>query len=108
MRLPARTRGRSPGPPSTRHRGSGATSRAPRAEPKPKEPIMPVDLLIKNGLVVDGTGVPGRHADIAITGGKIAEIGKLGGIAATRTIDAADCVVSPGFIDPHTHYDAQI
>jgi len=69
---------------------------------------MPVDLLIKNGLVVDGTGAPGRHADVAIVGGKIAEIGKLGGIAAAKSIEAADCVVSPGFIDPHTHYDAQI
>ncbi len=69
---------------------------------------MPVDLLIKNGLVVDGTGAPGRHADVAIAGGKVAEIGKLGGTAARETIDAADCVVSPGLIDPHTHYDAQI
>jgi len=69
---------------------------------------MPVDLLIKNGLVVDGTGAPGRHAEVAIAGRKIAEIGKLDGIAARETIDAADCVVAPGFIDPHTHYDAQI
>src|SRR5215472_12092105 len=69
---------------------------------------MPVDLLIKSGLVVDGTGAPGRHADVAIADGKIAEIGKLEGTAARRTIDAADCVVAPGFIDPHTHYDAQI
>ena len=69
---------------------------------------MPVDLLIKSGLVVDGTGAPGRHADVAIAGTKIAEIGKLDGIAARQTIDAADCVVAPGFIDPHTHYDAQI
>src|ERR1051326_7829290 len=69
---------------------------------------MPVDLLIKNGLVVDGTGAPGRHADVAIAGRKIADIGKLDGIAARETIDAADCVVAPGFIDPHTHYDAQI
>src|SRR6266567_4044384 len=69
---------------------------------------MPVDLLIKNGLVVDGTGAPGRHAEVAIAGRKIVEIGKLDGIAARETIDAADCVVAPGFIDPHTHYDAQI
>jgi N-acyl-D-aspartate/D-glutamate deacylase len=69
---------------------------------------MPLDLLIKNGLVVDGTGAPGRHADVAIADGKIAEIGKLGGAAARQTIEAADCVVAPGFIDPHTHYDAQI
>ena len=69
---------------------------------------MPLDLLIKNGLVVDGTGAPGRHADVAIADGKIAEIGKLAGAAAREVIDAADCVVAPGFIDPHTHYDAQI
>jgi N-acyl-D-amino-acid deacylase len=65
------------------------------------------DLLIKNGLVIDGTGAPGRHADVAITNGKISEIGRVGG-AAKQTLDASDCVVSPGFIDPHTHYDAQI
>jgi N-acyl-D-amino-acid deacylase len=69
---------------------------------------MPYDILIKNGLVVDGTGAPSRHADVAIAGGKIAEIGKIGGAAARETIDAADRVVAPGFIDPHTHYDAQI
>ena len=68
---------------------------------------MPFDLLIRNGLVIDGTGAPGRHADVAVSGGKIVEIGKgIGG--ARQTIDASDCVVSPGFIDPHTHYDAQI
>jgi N-acyl-D-amino-acid deacylase len=68
---------------------------------------MPFDLLIRNGLVIDGTGAPGRHADVAVSGGKIVEIGK--GIGSARqTIDASDCVVSPGFIDPHTHYDAQI
>jgi N-acyl-D-aspartate/D-glutamate deacylase len=68
---------------------------------------MPYDILIKNGLVVDGTGAPGRHADVAISGGTVAEIGKISDGAA-KTIDAADLVVSPGFIDPHTHYDAQI
>src|SRR4051794_15934709 len=68
---------------------------------------MPFDLLIRNGLVIDGTGAPGRHADVAVSGGKIAGIGKgLGG--AQQIIDASDCVVAPGFIDPHTHYDAQI
>jgi N-acyl-D-amino-acid deacylase len=68
---------------------------------------MAFDLVIQNGLVVDGTGGPARHADVAIAEGKIAEIGRVSG-AAKATIDAADCVVAPGFIDPHTHYDAQI
>jgi len=68
---------------------------------------MAYDLLIKNGLVVDGTGAPARHADVAVVNGKIAEIGRISG-GATETIDASDLVVAPGFIDPHTHYDAQI
>jgi N-acyl-D-amino-acid deacylase len=65
------------------------------------------DVLIKNGMVVDGTGAPQRRADIAVVGGKIAEIGKIT-TGAKKIIDASDLVVAPGFIDPHTHYDAQI
>jgi N-acyl-D-amino-acid deacylase len=65
------------------------------------------DLVIRNGLVVDGTGRPGIVADVAIQRGRIAEIGRIEA-SGTETIDAAGLVVCPGFIDPHTHYDPQI
>jgi N-acyl-D-aspartate/D-glutamate deacylase len=66
-----------------------------------------IDLLVKGGLVIDGTGAPARRADVAIAGGRIVEVGNLKD-GAKRTIDAAGLAVAPGFIDPHTHYDAQI
>src|SRR2546425_157202 len=68
---------------------------------------MTYDVLIENGAVIDGTGAPARRADVAIAGGKIVEVGAISG-SARRTIDADGLVVAPGFIDPHTHYDAQI
>ena len=68
---------------------------------------MALDILIKNGIVVDGTGAAAKQASIGIAQGKIAEVGNISG-TATRTIDAGGLVVAPGFIDPHTHYDAQI
>lgn len=60
---------------------------------------MTYDVLIKNGSVVDGTGAPARPGNVAIAGGKVVGIGEVSG-TATRTIDASDCIVSPGFIDP--------
>ncbi|TXL71439.1 amidohydrolase family protein [Vineibacter terrae] len=68
---------------------------------------MSYDLVIKNGTVVDGTGAKRYQADVAIAAGKVAEIGKVTE-GAKRTIDAHGLVVAPGFVDPHTHYDAQI
>jgi hypothetical protein len=59
----------------------------------------PFDLVLKNGRVVDGAGTPWYIADVAIRNGKIAEIGRLNGRQAARTIDASGLVVAPGFID---------
>jgi N-acyl-D-aspartate/D-glutamate deacylase len=64
------------------------------------------DIVIKGGTVVDGTGAPGRVADVAVTGGVISEIGT--GLTGDRVLDAAGQTVTPGFIDIHTHYDAQV
>src|SRR5262245_669406 len=65
------------------------------------------DLVIRGGFIVDGTGAPGRQGDLALSGGRIAEVGTVSGNGA-REIDAGGLVVAPGFIDPHTHYDAQL
>jgi N-acyl-D-amino-acid deacylase len=67
---------------------------------------MTADIVIRGGLVLDGTGSPGRRADVAVTGGRISEVGP--GLEGKRTLDAAGQVVCPGFIDIHTHYDAQV
>jgi len=68
---------------------------------------MPYDIVIRGGKVVDGTGLPGYYADVAIEDERIVKIGRVldrGG----REIDAEGCVVAPGFIDVHTHYDVQL
>jgi N-acyl-D-aspartate/D-glutamate deacylase len=66
------------------------------------------DVVIKGGTVVDGTRVPRYQADLGIKNGRIAEIGQLHTSDATQVLDAAGCVVAPGAIDLHTHYDAQL
>jgi N-acyl-D-aspartate/D-glutamate deacylase len=68
---------------------------------------MPHDLLIKNGTVIDGSGLPRYRADIAVRHGRIAAIGRIRE-AARDSIDAEGQVVSPGFVDGHTHMDAQV
>jgi N-acyl-D-aspartate/D-glutamate deacylase len=68
---------------------------------------MGYDLLIKNGTIVDGSGGEAYRGDVAISGDKIAAVGEVEGSAA-RTIDAEGQLVTPGFVDIHTHLDAQI
>lgn len=65
------------------------------------------DLVIRNGTVVDGTGGLAERADIAISDGRIVAVGDVDGDAA-ETVDATGKVICPGFVDPHTHYDAQL
>jgi N-acyl-D-aspartate/D-glutamate deacylase len=69
---------------------------------------MAFDIVVRGGTIVDGSGLPGFQGDVGITDGVIAEIGDLKGQSAKETIDAEGQVVSPGFIDAHTHMDAQI
>ncbi|RYJ05022.1 MAG: hypothetical protein EON52_13725, partial [Actinomycetales bacterium] len=70
----------------------------------------PLDVAIVNGTVVDGTGAPRRRADVGITDGRVTVIGQTGLDIGpdTEVIDARDCWVTPGFIDVHTHYDAEV
>src|SRR5260221_1339024 len=66
------------------------------------------DILIRGGLVVDGTGAAARKADVGVLNGKIFAVSNELKEKSAQIIDASGLVVAPGFIDPHTHYDAQI
>ena len=66
-----------------------------------------VDLVVRGGTVADGSGGPLREADVAVDGGKIVAVGQIAE-SGREEIDARGLVVTPGFVDPHTHYDAQI
>src|SRR5689334_18455948 len=65
------------------------------------------DLVIRNGTVVDGTGAPAHRADVAVDGDRVVAVGRVEG-DGRRMIDADGCIVTPGFVDIHTHLDAQL
>src|SRR5919106_2814210 len=70
---------------------------------------MTLDAALRGGTLVDGTGAPRRRADVGVKDGVVVEIGeKLDDHSAEREIDASGCIVTPGFVDPHTHLDAQL
>lgn len=62
--------------------------------------------ILRGGQVVDGTGGPRRRADVAVQGDRIIDVGQH--LAGDRVLDCSDSVIAPGFIDMHTHYDAQL
>lgn len=64
-----------------------------------------VDILLRGGKIVDGSGNPWYYGDVAIKGGKIVQLGRLTNVTATRVIDATGLIISPGFIDVHTHIE---
>ncbi|HVR88511.1 MAG TPA: D-aminoacylase [Candidatus Limnocylindria bacterium] len=66
------------------------------------------ELLIRGGMVIDGTGAPRRRADVGIRDGRIVAIGEVGSASGARTIDATGRIVSPGFIDIHSHSDESV
>ncbi len=66
------------------------------------------DVVIRDGMIIDGMRMPRFRGDVGIRNGRIAKIGKLGSTNGARAIDAGGMIVAPGFIDLHTHYDAQL
>lgn len=67
-----------------------------------------LDVIIRNGTIADGTGNPTYHADVAVKGDRIVDIGEFGNVRALYSIDASGMIVCPGFIDAHSHTDATI
>jgi N-acyl-D-aspartate/D-glutamate deacylase len=73
--------------------------------PQPREHAY--DLMVRGGRVVDGTGSPAVRADVGIREGRIAAVGSDLDAGAAEVVDATRCIVTPGFVDVHTHYDGQ-
>src|SRR5258708_12250489 len=69
--------------------------------------LMEFDLVVRNGRIIDGSGAPEIHGDVAVVGDRIVAVGDVDG-SGREEIDAEGLVVSPGFVDGHTHMDAQV
>ncbi len=90
-------------PPLARGGAQAAATRPAATPPAPRQPVAEYDLVIRNGRLLDGSGNPWVRADVAIRGDRIVAVGALGAVRARRTIDAADRLVTPGFVDTHSH-----
>jgi N-acyl-D-aspartate/D-glutamate deacylase len=69
---------------------------------------MECDLLVRGGMIVDGSGLPRFRGDVAVVDGTIVKVGRINDVDPRTVVDADGLVVSPGFIDPHTHLDPQL
>src|SRR5262249_8197497 len=102
---------RLPRPPRLRYhpstRGRRPRKSVPSRSSEERSERMSYDLLIKDGRIIDGSGRPAFHGDVAVAGGKIVELGRLGG-TARQVIEADGRAIAPGFVDNHCHYDAQV
>ena len=94
--------------PATHRPGAGGVTSDLRWVRSEGSPRMAHDLVIKGGTVVDGTGAPARRADVAVDGDRITAVGEVDAGGAGRVIDAEGRHVTPGFVDLHSHLDAQI
>jgi N-acyl-D-aspartate/D-glutamate deacylase len=79
----------------------------PVGHPRALEDVTLFDIVIRNGTLVDGSGAAPRRADVAVQAGRIVAVGEVAG-EGTRVLDAAGALVTPGFVDIHTHYDGQV
>jgi N-acyl-D-aspartate/D-glutamate deacylase len=75
---------------------------------RPERDTVAHDVVIKNGILIDGTGTPARPGDVAIDGDRVTAIGHIDESAANLVIDAEGKIVTPGFVDLHSHLDAQV